>query len=100
MRTLRTTTKSARLATAKPNTSRRTTASTAIRAEEATVLIKRSERQARRGALITSLQVRDDGRIDRRSFLRKSGLVAGSLATLGALPLAGMRKAEAGPPPA
>src|SRR5207237_4897959 len=38
--------------------------------------------------------------LDRRSFLRRSGLVAGSLATLGVLPLASMRKAEAGPPPA
>src|SRR6185312_9613766 len=36
---------------------------------------------------------------DRRTFLRRSGLVAGGLTALGALPLAGMRKAEAGPPP-
>ena len=40
-----------------------------------------------------------DGRLDRRSFLRRSGLVAGGLATLGALPLGSVRKAEAGPPP-
>src|SRR5712691_5162388 len=45
------------------------------------MLIKRTERQVR------------------RSFLRRSGLVAGGLATLGALPLASMRKAKAGPPP-
>jgi formate dehydrogenase major subunit len=63
------------------------------------VLIKRTDRQARRGALAQSLQGQSDGRLDRRSFLRRSGLAAGGLATLGALPLASMRKAEAGPPP-
>ena len=39
------------------------------------------------------------GGLDRRSFLRRSGLVAGGLAALGALPLGAVRKAEAGPPP-
>ncbi|MGA2892732.1 MAG: molybdopterin-dependent oxidoreductase [Xanthobacteraceae bacterium] len=39
------------------------------------------------------------GALDRRSFLRRSGLAAGSLATLGALQLGAVRKAEAGPPP-
>jgi len=63
------------------------------------VLIKRTERQARRGALATVLQGQSDGGLDRRSFLRKSGLAAGSLAALGSLPLASVRKAEAGPPP-
>jgi formate dehydrogenase major subunit len=63
------------------------------------VLIKRTERQARRGSLAVALQGQSDGGLDRRNFLRKSGLVAGSLATLGALPLASVRKAEAGPPP-
>jgi len=63
------------------------------------VLIKRTERQARRGSLAVALQGQSDGGLDRRKFLRKSGLVAGSLATLGALPLASVRKAEAGPPP-
>jgi formate dehydrogenase major subunit len=63
------------------------------------VLIKRTERQARRGALSGALQGQPDGGLDRRSFLRRSGLVAGGLATLGALPLASLRKAEAGPPP-
>ncbi|HEY0440686.1 MAG TPA: formate dehydrogenase subunit alpha [Xanthobacteraceae bacterium] len=38
--------------------------------------------------------------LDRRSFLRRSGLAAGSLAALGALPLGAVRKAQAGPPPA
>jgi formate dehydrogenase major subunit len=64
------------------------------------MLIKRTERGPRRGALIAGLQGPTDGRLDRRSFLRRSGLAAGSLATLGALPLASVRKAQAGPPPA
>ena len=64
------------------------------------MLIKRTERQARRGALAGALQGQSDGGLDRRSFLRRSGLVAGGLATLGALPLASMRKAAAGPPAA
>jgi formate dehydrogenase major subunit len=63
------------------------------------VLIKRAERQAHRGTLAATLQDQSHGSLDRRSFLRRSGLVAGSLATLGALPLVRVRKAEAGPPP-
>src|SRR3989440_3024376 len=63
------------------------------------MLIKRTERQARGGALAAALQGQSGGGLDRRSFLRRSGLVAGSLATLGALPLTSMRKAKAGPPP-
>jgi formate dehydrogenase major subunit len=63
------------------------------------VLIKRTEREARRGTLAAALASQSGGALDRRSFLRRSGLAAGGLATLGALPLAGVRKAEAGPPP-
>jgi formate dehydrogenase major subunit len=63
------------------------------------VLIKRAERQARRGTLATTLPAAATGGLDRRSFLRRSGLAAGSLATLGTLPLGATRKAEAGPPP-
>jgi formate dehydrogenase major subunit len=59
------------------------------------VLIKRTERQARRGALAAALQSQSGGGLDRRSFLRQSGLAAGGLAALGSLPLAGVRKAEA-----
>src|ERR1700730_9463184 len=66
---------------------------------EAPVLIKRTERQARRGGLASALQRQSDGGLDRRAFLRRSGLAAGGLATLGALPLTSVRKAEAGPPP-
>ena len=62
------------------------------------MLIKRTERQARRGALAHALPGQFDAGLDRRSFLRRSGLVAGGLAALGSLPLASVRKAQAGPP--
>jgi formate dehydrogenase major subunit len=65
------------------------------------VLIKKSERQARRGGLVAALAGQSGGGLDRRAFLRRSGLAAGSLAALGTLPLGGIRKAEAaGPAPA
>src|ERR1700736_6655810 len=64
------------------------------------MLIKRPEREARRGTLAAAFAGQSGGALDRRSFLRRSGLVAGGLATLGALPLGSVRKAEAGPPPA
>ena len=65
------------------------------------MLIKRTERQARRGALAAVARQSNGRHLDRRSFLRRSGLAAGGLAALGALPLASVRKAEAaGPPPA
>jgi formate dehydrogenase major subunit len=64
------------------------------------VLIKRTERQARQGKLAAAFADQSNGRLDRRSFLRRSGLAAGGLATLGAMQLSGIRKAEAGPPPA
>ena len=63
------------------------------------MLIKRTERQARRGTLATLAGQATNG-LDRRSFLRRSGLAAGGLAALGALPLASVQKAKAGPPPA
>jgi formate dehydrogenase major subunit len=63
------------------------------------VLIKRTEREARRGTLAAALAGQSGGALDRRGFLRRSGLLAGGLATLGALPLGSVRKAEAGPPP-
>jgi formate dehydrogenase major subunit len=62
------------------------------------VLIKRTERQARHGKLTAALADHTGGRLDRRTFLRRSGLVAGGLATLGALPLSGVSKAQSGPP--
>ncbi|MFZ5690170.1 MAG: formate dehydrogenase subunit alpha [Pseudomonadota bacterium] len=59
------------------------------------MLIKRTERDKRRGRLAASLGNQSVGGLDRRTFLRRSGLAAGGLAMVGALPLAGMRKAEA-----
>ena len=47
------------------------------------MLIKRTERQARRGALAAALASHAQGALDRRSFLRRSGLAAGGLAALG-----------------
>ena len=61
---------------------------------EAPVLIKKAERQARRGSL-AALATQGSAGVDRRAFLRRSGLAAGGLAALGALPLASVRKAEA-----
>jgi formate dehydrogenase major subunit len=63
------------------------------------VLIKRKDREARRGKLAAALAGQSSGALDRRTFLRRSGLAATGLASLGALPLAGVRRAEAGPPP-
>ena len=63
------------------------------------MLIKRSDRQVRRGALASALTAKWSIALDRRGFLRRSGLAAGGLAALGALPLSAIRKARAGPPP-
>jgi formate dehydrogenase major subunit len=62
------------------------------------VLIKRKENDARRRLLADSLPGSTGG-FNRRTFLRRSGLTAGALATLGALPLGSVRQAKAGPPP-
>lgn len=64
------------------------------------MLIKRTEREARRGKLAAALGNQSSGGLDRRAFLRRSGLAAGGLAALGAMPLVSVRRAEAGPPPA
>ena len=60
------------------------------------MLIRRTERQVRRAAFAADVSA--DRALDRRSFLRHSGL-AGSLLSVGAFSLGAMRKAEAGPPP-
>jgi formate dehydrogenase major subunit len=64
------------------------------------VLIRKAERPARRGTLAAALADQSSGGLDRRSFLRRSGLAAGALAAVGSLQLTTVRKAEAGPPPA
>jgi formate dehydrogenase major subunit len=63
------------------------------------VLIKRTERHASRASLAASAGEQTVG-VDRRTFLRRSGLTAGGLAALGALPLGSVRMANAGPPAA
>ena len=62
------------------------------------MLIKRAERQSRRSHLAATVANQSAGGLDRRNFLRKSGLVASGLATIGALPLASVQKAEAAGP--
>ncbi|MGH9810203.1 MAG: molybdopterin-dependent oxidoreductase, partial [Terriglobia bacterium] len=64
------------------------------------MLIRRAERQARQGRLVVTFADQSGKGLDRRSFLRRSGIVAGGLAALGAIPLGAVRKAQAGPPPA
>ncbi|MGZ5804906.1 MAG: formate dehydrogenase, partial [Xanthobacteraceae bacterium] len=59
------------------------------------MLIKRTERQARRGQLATALGTQSAGQLDRRTFLLRSGVSVGGLAAVGALPLMSVRKAEA-----
>ena len=63
------------------------------------MLIKRKDCEARRATLVAALGRQASGGLDRRTFLRRSGLVAGGVTMLGALSLTGVRKAEAGPPP-
>jgi formate dehydrogenase major subunit len=60
------------------------------------MLTKRSPGSASRQRLSAAFAGGAVG-IDRRSFLRNSGLAAGGLAAMGALPLSTVRKAEAGP---
>src|SRR6202795_3878472 len=59
------------------------------------MLIKRAERQARRGTLAGALASQTQGHLDRRPSRRPSGLTVGGLAAVGALPLATVRKANA-----
>ena len=63
------------------------------------MLIRRTEREARRN-LLAAFAGRVEHGLDRRGFLRRSGVAAGGLAELGTLSLGGVRKAKAGPPPA
>jgi len=60
------------------------------------MLIKRTGNQHRGGGFVRAAA--SERSLDRRTFLRRSGL-AGGLAALGALSLGAVRKAEAGPPP-
>ena len=61
------------------------------------MLIKRTQRHpgSDRGGSVAEALASHAGGLDRRSFLRRSGLAGGGLAALGTLPLGGVRKAEA-----
>ena len=63
------------------------------------MLIKKSERHRNRASVAGVRSSESSGDLDRRAFLTRSGVAAGALAALGNLPLGGIRKAEAGPPP-
>jgi formate dehydrogenase major subunit len=64
------------------------------------MLVKRSERPSPRGTAVPLVAGATSG-LDRRTFLRRSGLVAGGLAGLGLLPgTSTVRKATAGEPAA
>ena len=62
------------------------------------MLIRKTHRTrsetASRGTVAGQLDGQATG-LDRRTFLRRSGLAGGGLAALGALPLGSVRKAEA-----
>jgi formate dehydrogenase major subunit len=62
------------------------------------MLTKRSEPPDGRSVTAASVS-KPDSALDRRSFLSRSGLVAGGLATLGTSQLGSIRKAQAGTPP-
>ena len=57
------------------------------------MLIRKTDHSARRGSL-AGLAAQSTA-LDRRAFLRRSGIGAGSLAVLGTMPLGAVRKAEA-----
>lgn len=64
------------------------------------MLVKRRAGSAQRSSLASTLSTavaNATGQMDRRSFLRNSGLAAGGMAALVALPLATVKKAEARP---
>ena len=63
------------------------------------MLIRRTNGQVTRRASAVGLAGASGGRLDRRSFLRSSGILAGGAATLGLLCAGRVRKATAGPPP-
>lgn len=59
------------------------------------MLIKRKSADVQRGRLQSALGGLASGVMDRRSFLRRSGLVAGGVAAASALQIGAVRKAEA-----
>ena len=61
------------------------------------MLMKRRDGSASRARLQGVAAGLASGVLDRRTFLRRSGLAAGAGAALGLIPLGSVRKAEAGP---
>ncbi len=59
------------------------------------MLIKRKTADVQRGRLQAAIAGLSSGVMDRRAFLRRSGLVAGGVAAAGALQIGSVRKAEA-----
>jgi formate dehydrogenase major subunit len=59
------------------------------------MLIKRKTADVQRGRLQSAIAGLSSGVMDRRAFLRRSGLVAGGVAAAGALQIGSVRKAEA-----
>src|SRR5215213_2541835 len=87
-----------RRATARPITSRPSTAPTATRrsrSEGCAMLIKRKSGDASRSKLQAVAAGLASGVIDRRTFLRQSGLTVGGLAAIGSIQLGSVRKAQA-----
>src|SRR5258705_203878 len=85
-----------RRATRKPITSRITIASTAIDGTTH-MLMKRRDGSAGRARLQGIAAGLASDILDRRTFLRRSGLAAGAGAAIGLMPLGSVRKARAGP---
>ncbi len=63
------------------------------------MLIKKPGLSPNRKKIAGSETGKPSGSWDRRLFLKRSGVAAGVLGALGSIPLSGIRKAEAGPPP-
>ncbi|MCA0399366.1 MAG: formate dehydrogenase subunit alpha [Proteobacteria bacterium] len=62
------------------------------------MLIKRKEGQASRGSLVAGLAASGAERLDRRAFLRRSGLTAGGVAAIGSIGFGAVREAQANMP--
>ncbi|WP_038954430.1 formate dehydrogenase subunit alpha [Bradyrhizobium japonicum] len=63
------------------------------------MLTRKSERRPERARLFDAAADEASTKLDRRTFLKRSGVTAGALAAVGELALHSVRKAEAGPPP-